>query len=151
MKSKTEIFIEKSRKVHGDLYDYSKVNYINNSTKVIIIDPEYGEFLQRPEVHLLGKGNINRNIKHTFEVDHILPFSLLCKTVDRCYYLNTKIGKLFNSSFNKKILSVSENKTKSDNIILFGKIIKGRNYRGDYELIRYLFKRNYYIDINLYI
>lgn len=31
-------FIVKARKVHGDLYDYSKVNYINSLTKVCIID-----------------------------------------------------------------------------------------------------------------
>ena len=30
----TEEFIEKARKIHGDEYDYSKVEYINNHTKV---------------------------------------------------------------------------------------------------------------------
>ena len=33
-----EIFIEKAKQAHGDnKYDYSKVNYINNKTKVCII------------------------------------------------------------------------------------------------------------------
>ena len=49
-------FITKSRKVHGDKYDYSKVEYINNSTKVCIICPEHGEFWQRPNHHLRGHG-----------------------------------------------------------------------------------------------
>lgn len=40
----TEEFIEKARKVHGDKYDYSKVQYINNSTKICIICHEHGEF-----------------------------------------------------------------------------------------------------------
>ena len=45
-------FIEKARKVHGNKYDYSKVNYVNNSTKVCIICPEHGEFWQIPYYHL---------------------------------------------------------------------------------------------------
>ena len=52
----TEQFIEKARKVHGDKYDYSKVEYVNSSTKVCIICPEHGEFWQRPANHLCGQG-----------------------------------------------------------------------------------------------
>ncbi len=50
----TEEFIKKAREVHGDKYDYSKVEYVNNQTKVRIVCPEHGEFLQRPLVHLNG-------------------------------------------------------------------------------------------------
>lgn len=50
----TDSFIEKSKKVHGDLYDYSKVNYINHKTNVCIICPKHGEFWQRPSHHLEG-------------------------------------------------------------------------------------------------
>lgn len=50
------IFIEKARKVHGDKYDYSKVEYVNSYTKVCIICPKHGEFWQRPNDHLKGKG-----------------------------------------------------------------------------------------------
>lgn len=51
----TEEFIEKARKIHGDIYDYSKVVYVKNSIKVTIICPEHGEFQQQPNNHLLGK------------------------------------------------------------------------------------------------
>lgn len=51
MKYTTEIFIEKAKLTHGDKYDYSKVNYTNNSTKVTIICPMHGEFLQAPANH----------------------------------------------------------------------------------------------------
>ena len=51
-----ENFIKKAKKVHGDKYDYSKVNYINNKTKVCIICPEHGEFWQKPNDHLNGCG-----------------------------------------------------------------------------------------------
>ena len=36
--------IERFRAVHGDKYDYSKVEYVNMHTKVCIIDSDYGEF-----------------------------------------------------------------------------------------------------------
>ena len=53
----TEQFIEKARKIHGDEYDYSKVDYINNHTKVCIVHKKCGnEFWQIPYKHLLGQG-----------------------------------------------------------------------------------------------
>lgn len=52
----TEEFIERARKIHGNKYDYSKVEYINSKTKVCIICPEHGEFWQTPNDHLRGKG-----------------------------------------------------------------------------------------------
>ena len=51
-----EEFIEKARLIHEDKYDYSKVNYVNTSTKVCIICPEHGEFWQKPNNHLFGAG-----------------------------------------------------------------------------------------------
>ena len=54
-KSSTEQFIEKARKIHGNKYDYSKVNYANNHTKVEIICPEHGSFFQMPNNHVLLK------------------------------------------------------------------------------------------------
>ena len=49
-------FIQKAKAVHGDKYDYSKVEYVNNKTKVCIICPKHGEFTQVPHNHLLGQG-----------------------------------------------------------------------------------------------
>ena len=52
----TEEFIKKARAIHGDKYDYSKVIYVNNHTKVCIICPVHGEFWQNPHSHLKGMG-----------------------------------------------------------------------------------------------
>lgn len=46
-----EHFIEKSKKVHGDKYDYSKVVYTTNNEKVEIICPVHGSFYQFPGNH----------------------------------------------------------------------------------------------------
>ena len=49
-----EEFIRRAREVHGNKYDYSKVEYVNNRTKVCIICPIHGEFWQTPFEHLRG-------------------------------------------------------------------------------------------------
>ena len=46
-----EEFIEKSQLVHGDRYDYSSTEYINNITKVKIICKKHGTFNQVPYNH----------------------------------------------------------------------------------------------------
>ena len=54
MVNNLNIFIEKAKKIHGDKYDYSKVEYVNSQTKVCIICPEHGEFWQEPSAHVRG-------------------------------------------------------------------------------------------------
>lgn len=48
----TEQFITKAKQVHGDIYNYSKVCYVNNKTKVVILCKKHGKFLQTPNNHL---------------------------------------------------------------------------------------------------
>jgi len=55
-KSNNENFINKSKNIHGDKYNYSKVNYVNSQTKVVIICKLHGEFEQIPNSHLQGSG-----------------------------------------------------------------------------------------------
>ena len=56
----TEEFIKKAREVHGDKYDYSKVEYINAYSKVEIICPEHGSFFQTYISHVLLNQNCPR-------------------------------------------------------------------------------------------
>ena len=51
-----ETFIKKAKIIHNNKYDYSKVEYINNKTKVCIVCPQHGEFKQTPNSHLQGHG-----------------------------------------------------------------------------------------------
>ncbi len=51
-------FIKRAKKVHGDKYDYSDVDYINSKTKVKIVCIEHGSFFQQPNKHLTGDGCI---------------------------------------------------------------------------------------------
>jgi len=50
----TEGFIERAKLVHGDRYDYAKVDYLNQLTKVEIVCPDHGSFWQLPSAHLNG-------------------------------------------------------------------------------------------------
>jgi len=47
-------FINKSIEKHGDKYDYTLVEYKNNSTKVKIICKTHGVFIQSPQKHMAG-------------------------------------------------------------------------------------------------
>jgi len=61
-------FIEKARKVHGDKYDYSQVDYVGPNEKVTIICPKHGPFTQRPKSHLYdrrGCKTCGNNMKST--------------------------------------------------------------------------------------
>lgn len=51
-----EEFIAKAISIHGSTYDYSKLDYVDSKTRVLIICPEHGEFRQRTKNHLAGSG-----------------------------------------------------------------------------------------------
>ena len=51
-----EQFLEDARKVHGNKYDYSKVEYKGYKEKICIICPKHGEFWQLPTPHTQGEG-----------------------------------------------------------------------------------------------
>ena len=55
-KKDTEEFVKKAKEIHGDKYNYSKVEYNGNKNKICIICPEHGEFWQTPNNHLNGCG-----------------------------------------------------------------------------------------------
>jgi very-short-patch-repair endonuclease len=61
------IFVKKAKKIHGEFFDYSRVNYEGTLIKVEIGCPEHGYFLQTPNSHLRGRrcpkcyGNIKYN------------------------------------------------------------------------------------------
>jgi hypothetical protein len=51
-----EEFIQKTKIVHGDKYDYSLVDYTGIKNKISIVCQEHGIFKQSPESHLSGSG-----------------------------------------------------------------------------------------------
>lgn len=64
--------VERFREVHGDKYDYSKVNFNKMHEKVCIICPEHGEFWMTPSKHYSKKQGcpkcgIKRRVENQFK------------------------------------------------------------------------------------
>ena len=55
-KLKKNDFIKKAKEIHGDKYDYTKIEYKDYYTPVTIICPVHGEFKQKPYLHVFGQG-----------------------------------------------------------------------------------------------
>jgi len=51
-----DLFIKKSKNNHNELYDYSKVDYVNERIKVKIVCKKHGIFFQNPSDHINGHG-----------------------------------------------------------------------------------------------
>ena len=51
-----DYFLNKSKEIHYDKYDYSMAVYVNLKTNVKIICKKHGIFLQTPYKHILGRG-----------------------------------------------------------------------------------------------
>jgi very-short-patch-repair endonuclease len=66
----TEEWINMAKNVHDNYYDYSKTNYVNGKTPVIILCPDHKEFIQSPRCHMSGTGCplcINKTQTRLFE------------------------------------------------------------------------------------
>ena len=50
-----EEFIKRARQIHGDKYDYSKIEYKNTHTKTAIVCPVHGVFYKTPDAHINSK------------------------------------------------------------------------------------------------
>lgn len=50
-----DVFIEKANNIHNNKYNYDNVFYSNSRTKVEIVCPKHGSFLQKPCDHLHSK------------------------------------------------------------------------------------------------
>lgn len=62
-KLNTQAFIERSTKIWGSKYDYSKTEYIDSTHKVCIVCPLHGEFQQIPSNHYkYGCGACGRSL-----------------------------------------------------------------------------------------
>jgi len=55
-KHNLESFLNKCKTIHGNKYDYSKVDYISVNKKIKIICKKHGDFYQMAGIHLKGHG-----------------------------------------------------------------------------------------------
>lgn len=82
-------FFKKANEVHNNKYDYSKSNYVNISTKILIICPIHGEFKQQPFGHINDKhgcpkcGNENNGWRRSLFAKRMKDFSIFY--IINCY------------------------------------------------------------------
>lgn len=72
MKNYQENFIQKSKEKFGNKYNYSKVNYVNSTTPVIIVYPIHGEIEMTPKSHLNSSTGCKECSKHVTHKKKIL-------------------------------------------------------------------------------
>lgn len=103
----TDEFIEQGIKIHGDTFDYSKVDYKGSLKNICILCEKHGEFNQTASSHLRGYGcprcncsngekkicEILKKYKIQFEIEHRfkeckyklpLPFDIYIKSLNLC-------------------------------------------------------------------
>jgi hypothetical protein len=89
-----EYFKEKSKKLHGNKYDYGLVVYKHTKEKVCIICPIHGEFWIIPNSHLLGYGcpKCAPNYHYTTEewIEEAKKIHGECYDYSKVVYVNTK-------------------------------------------------------------
>lgn len=98
-----EEFIQRAKAIHGDKYDYSKVEYKNSETRVCIICPAHGEFWQFPNNHINGKQGCSKcyhesvkkpvygvGINDTDYVFETKDYKIWRNMLERCYCEKTQ-------------------------------------------------------------
>lgn len=87
-----KIFIEEANLKHGNKYNYSKVNYINNHKDVIIICKLHGEFNVAPSNHLKGESCPKCRNRHLEKLSNTAKFIEQAKNIhgDKCDYSKVK-------------------------------------------------------------
>lgn len=142
----TEEFIEQAKKVHGDKYDYSLVQYVNTDSKVKIICPIHGEFEQRPSSHLNGCScsfckkryfkheqhlYIFKDIKYDiYKIGVSTDVNRRCRELNSRYYKSIKNIEIFKIFKNKGILENDIHKNFKINNIYHPTKIKNKKSDG---------------------
>ena len=109
-----EEFIIRAQKMHGDIYDYSKVRYVRSQIDVIIICPQHGEFLQAPNAHLSGSGcklcgsfHLTENAFYSYIKDYFPYLTVIHdKSQSHLYYPPTNCSKRYDFYFPELLLNI---------------------------------------------
>lgn len=156
--SNKEKFTIKAKVKHGDLYDYSFVEYKTQYHKVKIICDIHGEFEQTPKAHLKGNGcllcgrekmkkKLTKNIeefileskkihKNKFNYSHTNYISAHIKTKISCPIHGEFDQTPANHLKGHGCPNCTYNNSNNDLFISMANII--HNYKYDYSLVNYL-------------
>ena len=100
LKKQTPSIIDMFVKIHGDKYDYSKVNYTNSKEKVEIICRIHGEFEQSASSHSKGHGCPNCGGNKNYSEEDVI------RIVNSIYGDSYNLSKLKYKSFHEKMIII---------------------------------------------
>jgi very-short-patch-repair endonuclease len=107
-----DLFIIDSNKVHNNLYTYSKVDYINNKTEVIITCRQHGDFKQQPRSHIGNRSGCptcaNKNITTKIFIEKSILLYGNYYNYDKVNYINA-IEKVKITCYKNHIFEISSN------------------------------------------
>ena len=118
----TESFIKKAKEIHGDLYDYSLVEYKKAHDKVKIICKEHGIFEQIPYNHNQGKdcekcSYLSREKQKSWTSDRFKNIPTIL------YYIKLKEQNLYKIGITKRSVKERFSKEELDNIEIISEIL----------------------------
>jgi hypothetical protein len=150
----TQVFLNELKKLYGDMFDYSKVNYINNYTELDLICKKHGIFKRKPNVLLIGKScklcdietrkqqKININIekannihKNKYDYSLIKTSNVTEKVEIICPIHGVFKQDLHNHILGKGCLKCSHIYNKKDWLTLYA---EKHNNKYDYTLVNYI-------------
>lgn len=143
LNKRREIFINESLDAFGEIHDFSKFIFKGKRVLSDFIDKKYGHYTALPlnhlrynDIHPMRK--IELFSKSEFEIDHIVPLSILVSGPERStsYHRNRPLVQFLNSDINLKKISTSTNRRKNDKIMINGIMYQGRIIRGDWNMIK---------------
>ncbi len=158
MQSKTEKFIQKAKKTHGEKYNYINSKYTHSKERIEIICLQHGSFWQLPSNHLKGHGCCEcagvgrRNTKEVIERfrakhgDRYDYSKVIFKSVDSPVEIGCKAhGYFWQTPYNHtggancRLCAIAEhpNLQQKDEELVIAEFIKVHGGRYDYSLVRY--------------
>jgi very-short-patch-repair endonuclease len=87
--------LNKFKEIHGDIYDYSKIDYYNCTTKVCIICKDHGEFWKMPRNHIEGQGCPHCHISYGERIIKSWLSDNNIRFIQQYKFKELKIGKRF--------------------------------------------------------
>lgn len=106
IKTTKEEFISSAKEIHGDKYNYDKVEYDGRNAEVTITCPKHGDFIITPTSHLNGRGCklCKKENKRTSSLKNVLK-----QKTKRKYHAKTLREQI--KQLKEKIRQLEENKT----------------------------------------
>ncbi len=111
----TQDFIDKANKRYNNIYDYTKVDYVNSNTQVTIICPTHGEFEQAPVAHLHGRGCKHCNKEKALSTRIAKGHAIDPSTKEPFRLYKDKVRKLSNENYRKYYHDINPNNLRRGN------------------------------------